>query len=179
MYALRDYLGEDIVNRSLRRLLSLRGFSTDPFALSKDFLEIVKEEAGPEHLELIRDLFERITLVDLQAGACTVQRTSDGRYSVAIDVRALKYYADSAGEQRESVFDFPVDIGIFTRNPADHSFNPDDIVYFQKHELDSGASRVELTVDRAPTYAGIDPYHKLIDRVPQDNLCRIVGTGSI
>ncbi len=34
----------------------------------------------------------------------------------------------------------------------------------------SGPQSVEIVVDEEPVKAGIDPYNKLIDRVPTDNV---------
>ena len=43
-------------------------------------------------------------------------------------------------------------------------------LYLKKHWLTPGEHTLEFVVDGKPVKAGIDPYNKLIDRVPDDNL---------
>ena len=47
MYRLKQTVGEEVVNRSLRRLLALYAFKPAPYPSSKDFVKILREEAGP------------------------------------------------------------------------------------------------------------------------------------
>jgi hypothetical protein len=42
-------------------------------------------------------------------------------------------------------------------------------LYLAKHRVRTGAQRVTVVVDQMPYRAGIDPLHKLIDRVVTDN----------
>ena len=43
-------------------------------------------------------------------------------------------------------------------------------LYLAKQHFAQDSSTIEITVDELPTLAGIDPYNKLIDRNPEDNL---------
>ena len=69
--------------------------------------------------------------------------------------------------------DLPVSIGLFDRSPADPDFSASDVILLEKHVLRDGASTLSLIVDRRPEVAGIDPYHTLIDRGPDDNLAEL------
>jgi hypothetical protein len=42
-------------------------------------------------------------------------------------------------------------------------------LYLKKHWLGPGEHTLEIIVDAEPKIAGIDPYNKLIDRIPDDN----------
>jgi hypothetical protein len=44
--------------------------------------------------------------------------------------------------------------------------------------LRDGASALSLIVGRRPVVAGIDPYHTLIDRAPDDNLAELGKTSA-
>jgi hypothetical protein len=46
-------------------------------------------------------------------------------------------------------------------------------LYMEKQRFSTDKSTVEVVVDEKPTYAGIDPYNKLIDRNPEDNLIAV------
>jgi len=170
MYALKDYVGEDVVNRSLKRLLSLRAYSSDPYAISTDFLNILKEEVAPEYLTLIEDLFERITMFDLSVTDARVSAFQDGRFKVEIDVDISKFYVDAEGNEIEATLDIPIDIGIFTRSPSNVQFTSSDVILIEKRQFESGESTIEFIVEQEPSVVGIDPYLKLIDKNSIDNL---------
>ena len=86
MYALKDYVGEKAVNRALARLVEQRQYSYDPYPTTLDFMSLIREEAGPEHEGLITDLFEKITIFDLEAEDVTVSKRADGRFDVNTDL---------------------------------------------------------------------------------------------
>lgn len=173
MYALADYLGADVVDRSLQRLVALRGFRSDPYASSADFLDILRQETDPREHGLIEDLFTRITLFDLKLVGGAVRERDDGRFDVQLQLEATKFHAEGDGSQMPSPLDLPVSIGLFGRSPADPEFSADDVILLDKHRLSDGASTLALIVDRRPIVAGIDPYHTLIDRDPDDNLAEL------
>lgn len=177
MYALKDYLGEDVVNRSLQRLIELRAFRGDPYAISTDLISILKEEA-PENVRLIEDFFEKITIFDVGATESRVEEQADGTFKVSIDVDVSKIYADAEGNETAAAFDIPVDIGVFSKNPTDNDFGSADVIHLKKHQVADGSSTIELIVKNRPAFVGIDPYNKLIDRNSNDNV-RAVGTVEI
>jgi len=172
MYALRDYLGTEVVNAALRKLLAERAYRSDPYATSLDFLRILKHEAGPEHRALIEDWFEKITLYDLKLTSFQVERTGEGAYKVTMVIEAGKYYADALGNETEAPLDLPIDIGLFAKHPDDPGFSENDVLMLKRLPLKSGKDTLEFTLEKAPVVAGIDPYHKLIDRDLEDNLRR-------
>lgn len=173
MYALQDYLGEDVVNHVMQRLIEERAYSTHPYATTLDFLRILREEAGPEHEQMIHDFFERIVLFDLKVTDATATQREDGRWDVVMDVEAHKFAADGAGEQTEEDIDYMIDIGVFTRDLDGAIEGSDHVLYMDKHRINETTMRIELIVDQEPVYVGIDPYNKLIDRNSDDNLSRV------
>ena len=170
MYALRDYVGEDVVNRALRRLLKNHAYESTPYAISTDLIGYLKAEAGPSHRTLIEDFFERITLYDLELVASTVEEMADGRFKVSLDVEVAKYYEDAVGNQTETPLDIPVDIGLFLNSPADNDYHEGDVIILDKRFITGAESTIDVIVDQRPAFAGIDPYNKLIDRDSDDNL---------
>ena len=48
-------------------------------------------------------------------------------------------------------------------------------LYLKKHWLTPGEHVLEFVVEGKPEKAGIDPYNKLIDRIPDDNLKTVRG----
>ncbi|MEE2525774.1 M1 family aminopeptidase [Hyphobacterium sp. HN65] len=173
MYALADYLGEETVNRVMRRLIEERAYSSAPYATTLDFLRILREEAGPEHEQMIHDFFERIVLFDLSVTSAETTELEDGRFETTINVEARKFVADGEGNQTEEDIDYGIDIALFTCSPDDSGFGSDRVLHFQRERVNETEMTFTIVTDEAPLWAGIDPYNKLIDRNSDDNLFRI------
>jgi ABC-2 type transport system permease protein len=171
MYALKDAIGEPAVNRALARFVERYAFQGPPFPQTGDLIELFRIEAGAEHQALITDLFERITLYDLAVTEATAEALGNGRHRVAITVTARKLYADGEGREEDAPMEQLLDIGIF---PAGNGpFGPTDLpepLLLEKHRITTGSTRLEFEVEGAPARVGIDPYVKMVDRNPDDNL---------
>jgi hypothetical protein len=61
-----------------------------------------------------------------------------------------------------------VDVGVFAANPKDGK-ELGAPLYLRKQRVRSGDATLRIVVDQPPARAGIDPYHKLIDRNSDDN----------
>jgi len=175
MYALQDYIGEDVVNRALARLLREHAYASNPYPRSTDFLRILRAEAGPEHEALIADLFEKIVLFDLKATDLSVVKRSDGRFDVRLSVEAKKLEADGQGVETEAPLDYAIDIGLFVQHPDDVTEGAGHVLLLERRAVTAGKNVFELVLDAAPEFGGIDPYNKLIDRVSGDNIISVDG----
>jgi hypothetical protein len=124
------------------------------------------EAETPEDLHpWLSGLFMHITLYENRAVTATSRPTEDGRFEVTLAFEAKKLRAGEQGEQTEVALNDPVDIGIF-----DADGEP---LHLEQYRLDGSVSEVTIVVDGEPATAGIDPYHKLIDRHPDDNEVRV------
>ena len=70
-----------------------------------------------------------------------------------------------AGNESAMPINDLIDVGVFS-GTKEH-LKP---LYLAKHHFAQDSSTIEIIVDEVPTFAGIDPYNKLIDRNPEDNL---------
>ena len=172
MYFLRNEIGEAAVNRSLQRLLAQYAFKLAPYPSSSDYVRILREEAGPQHQDLITDLFERITLYDAKTVQATRKHLPDGRWEVTLTIEAKKLYADGQGKEVEADLNEPFEIGVFTRKPESREFSRSDVLAFERRDLKTGTQTVTLVLPDGPepAFAGIDPYVKRIDRNSDDNV---------
>jgi len=170
LYLLRDRLGEDAVNSVLRDLIHRFAFKAAPYPTSLELVNGLRAVADAKQQDLITDLFERITLYDLQASVAQAKQRPDGRFDVTLEVRAHKRYADGKGKETEAPLDESFDIGLFTAEPGRGNFDTRNVVLMQRMPLHSGQQTFTFTVDQLPTYAGVDPYNKWIDRNSDDNL---------
>ena len=174
MYALKDAIGEAAVNRALRKIIDRYAFKGTPFPRSGELIAALRAEAGPEHQALITDLFEKITLFDLRVAEVDVEETSEGRYRVEVAVSARKFEADGSGRETESPMDVVLDIAVF--GEAGDALGEDDLpepLLLEKQRIRTGETRFEFMVDERPVRVGIDPYLKMIDKNPDDNLKRV------
>jgi aminopeptidase N len=170
LYTLREHLGAGTVNGVLRRFLEARRGAGPPYATSRDLLAALRA-ATPDSLRyLLTDLFETITLWDVETRGATVARTPDGRYAVTLDVAARKVRADSVGRETETPMDDLVEIGVFAAGAGD---GPGDQLYLRRHRLRSGRQTITVTVPRAPARAGVDPWRKLIDRDRENDVVAV------
>jgi hypothetical protein len=170
MYALRDYIGEERLNAALRKYLEKVKFQEAPYTTSIEFVDAIREATPDELKYIITDLFETITLYDIRVVEATWRKTPENKYVVKIKVSAKKMRADGLGVEKEIQIDDLVDIGVFTG-----LWEIEKTLFLAKRRITQPEMEFEVTVDQQPTSAGIDPYNKLIDRDPDDNIVFLRG----
>ncbi|MDW3645572.1 MAG: M1 family aminopeptidase [Bacteroidia bacterium] len=164
MYALQDYIGEDKVNEALKRMVDTWAWREDRYATTDTLVQYLRD-VTPDSLQyMITDFFETITLYENRAKTVNYTELDNGKYQVSLDLSAVKYRADSLGNETAIDFEDWIDIGVYTEGES----GKDSLIYLQKHPI-KGDVVLEVEVDVEPTKAGIDPINKLIDRNPSDN----------
>jgi aminopeptidase N len=175
MYWLKEVVGEEVVNRALRKLLAQYAFKNAPYPSSSDFVRMLRAEAGPQHDQLITDLFEKITLYDMKASEAKARKRDDGKYDVSFTVEGRKLYADGKGKETEAPLDEPFDIGAFTAEPGKKGYKRESVLLMERRAMKSGKQEVTLVVDQLPKFVGVDPYNKRVDRNSDDNLAKVAA----
>ncbi len=175
MYRLQDEIGEDAVNRALRHLLHDYAFKGPPYPTSLELVKDLRQEAPADKQQLITDLFEKITLYDIKATKAVSKKRADGRYDVTLTVTAKKLYADGSGKETEAPMNEALDVGAFDLSPGDDKFSSKHVVTFQRMPIHSGTQTLSFIAPRAVTFAGVDPYDKLIDRNTEANVTKVGG----
>jgi hypothetical protein len=97
----------------------------------------------------------------------------DGKWTVTLDVEAHKFYADGQGRETETPLDEPFDVGAFTAEPGKKDFKRESVLKFEQQRLHTGKQTLTLVADREPTYMGVDPYNKHVDRNSDDNVMKV------
>lgn len=168
MFALADYIGEDKVNLALRNFLEKNRYASGPFPDTRGFVAALREQTPPELQYVVTDMFESIVLYDNRAVSATYVETADKKYKVTLKVRSQKKKADGSGNETAMTLHDLVDVGVF-------SGTKDNMKRLDLHKewITQENSTFEFVVDQKPTLAGIDPYNKLIDRDPGDNLTEV------
>ena len=175
MYLLQDRLGEEAVNRALRTTLARFKYKSDPYPRTVDLLQAVRAEAkSKEDLELIADLFERITVWDLKVEEPKAVKRADGKWDVSVPVQARQFYADGKGVEKEAPLADRIAIGLFTAEPGRGAFNRKDVILMGRQAVKSGRQVFRFVTDKKPTHAGVDPYNFYIDRNSDDNVATVI-----
>jgi len=171
MYALRDYIGEDSVNAALKRYIKKVGFQSAPYTTSKEFVANMKLSTPDSLQYVIKDLFEDITVYENYVKELKSVKQPDGKYKVTLTVGSTKFKADSLGKSKEVPVNDWMDIGIFNQLDVKGKKTDKELV-LKKIKMDRAVKTFEFIVDKEPVSAGLDPYNKLIDRIPDNNRCR-------
>lgn len=171
-YRLREEMGEAALNRALSRFLRDKGYQDAPYTTSAELLGYIRQEAGPQHQQLITDLFEKISFYDNRVAAASAVKGADGRYTVTLDLHAAKHYADGAGKEAAAKMDDWIDVAVFARGPSGEEVD-EKVLYLKRHHITEQSPTLTVVVEELPYEAGFDPYNKLIDRVSSDNRKRV------
>ncbi len=166
LYALADYIGEDTLNRAIRKYRDTNAFKGPPYPNATQFIALLREVTPPEMQYLIDDMFERIVVYDNRALSATAKALPGGRWQVDLKVFAKKRVADALGKEDEVALADLVDIGVLD--------DKDEPIVIERRRIDKEESSFSFTIDKKPAKAGIDPLNKLIDRKPKDNTVAVV-----
>jgi ABC-2 type transport system permease protein len=170
-YALRDYIGEAAMNQALRAFIDRWALKGPPYPNARD-LYAELDRVTPDSLKyVLKDLFEDITFYENKADTAMATKRPDGKYSVHLVVSAKKLKGDSLGNTTEVPIADYVDIGVFGEHVAGQKLGERLLV--RKVHLTQAVTTLDLVVDKMPLRAGIDPYNKLIDRTPEDNVTAV------
>jgi ABC-2 type transport system permease protein len=188
MYTLADYIGEDKVNRALHNFLmqyryvnarnqadaadDIRGAGAvdQVYPDTRQLIEALRAQTPEEFQYLIDDGFDRIVLYDDKALSATARRTAAGKYEVTLEVQARKAQVDPDGRETPMPLADYIEIGVFSGKKDEEK-----PLYLQKKKMTSERQTYTILVDEPPTFAGIDPYNKLIDRIADDNMMAVTN----
>jgi aminopeptidase N len=167
LFALRNYIGKEGVNKAIRRMLSSYTPSP-PLPTTLDFYREL-QAVTPDSLHyLVHDLFAANTFWELQTELATAKQVLAGVWQVRLNVRARKVVVAPTGVETEVTMDDWIEIGVFA--PTGQGKDGRKPFYVQKHRIRSGKQTITVTVPQKPARAGIDPKHLLIDLKMEDNI---------
>jgi ABC-type transport system involved in multi-copper enzyme maturation permease subunit len=171
-YALRDYIGEDAMNSALRAFLDTWALKGPPYPTARD-LYAELDKVTPDTLKyVLTDLFNEITFYENKADSATSTKQPDSGWAVHLVLRSTKLKGDSAGNTRNVPVADYVDVGVFgDRVPGQKLGEP---LLVKKVKITQAVTTLDFVVPKEPKKAGIDPYNKLIDRTPEDNVVAVI-----
>ncbi len=164
-YALQDYVGEENVNHVLRDYVRTVAYQNPPYTSSVELIDRLKRIVPPNFSYIMGDMFESITLYENRALSASYRQVPGGKYEVKLKVAARKVKAGELGEEKEVALADWIDIGVL-----DSQGKP---LYMERHKIERSETEFTILVDRVPAKAGIDPWNKLVDRKPDDNVVNV------
>ena len=173
LYALQNLIGEDNLNKAFKEYMEAARFRPKaPFTTSLEWYDFMKS-ATPDSLQYyLEDSFEKITLYSNKVTEASYKKVADDKYEVTLEVESSKNYFDgngkllAAGDKANlleiAVFDSDIknEQGMTIKSP----------LVLEKVWVKHGKSTFTYITEKLPIKAGIDPYNKMIDRIPDDNL---------
>ncbi len=176
LYCLRDFVGEDSLNKAFRTLVDTFGYAEPPYPTALDMYREL-ENVVPDSLDyLLVDGFKKITLYNNRVEEAKARMLADSTYEVTLELWGEKNYADSLGRETPAEMNDWMDVSIL-RYPkfgkkADKSKN--DVPLVQKRvRLKSGKNMFTFNVEEKPMQAVIDRDNLFFDRVMQDNVKKV------
>lgn len=172
LYGLRDLIGASAMDSALHAFNQEFGLrQSPPFPGSSDLYRHLKAVTPDSIQYYLDDTWNKITLYDNRAEEVTATKISDDEYEITLNISSQKLYADETGKESDAQYEGDyIDIGVFAEEDTDENgrtrVNP---LYLQKYKIKPGQSTITVRVKGEPVKAGIDPYNKLIDRIPDDN----------
>ena len=161
-------IGEEAVNRALRKLVQRYAYAPPPYPTSGALVDALREETPPQYQYLLKDLFEDMTLFSNRTLSAAAHKRPDGKYDVTIDIETRKFKADAKGNETEVPVNDWIDIGAFAKPEKGRKYGR--TLYRERLHLAGTRSQHTFTVDELPDKAGVDPFLLLVDRIPDDNM---------
>jgi len=197
LYAMSDYLGEEVFNGVAKRFAEKYQFKGPPYPVATEFVDDIKA-VTPDSLQyLVTDMFETITLYDNKVEDATYTELPDGKFAVNVNAIISKYRSKERGEkgyksamgdslsftpegEEDAIASLPladyIELGIFGEENEDTG--EENVLYLQKVRVNDINNSFDVIVNGKPVEAGIDPYNKLIDRRSGDNRKKVKENGS-
>ena len=175
LYGLQDLIGEKKLNEGFKEYTTAAKFREAPFTTTIEWYDYIKQ-VTPDSLQYyLEDSFEKITLYSNKVTKATYKKMADDKFEVTINVESAKNHFDGNGKLlEESNKPNLLDIAIFNENSKNsQGMMIKSPLLIEKVWVQPGSSSFTYITNKLPVKAGIDPYNKMIDRVPDDNLITI------
>lgn len=161
LYALAERIGEDRVNRALRRYLELYGGREDQFPVSTDLVSLLRDETPEAYQYLIKDLFEQVTFHKLRILSAERRTNTGVETTLVVNIQSSKFRASGLGDQTEVEMNDQIDIAFLDRNG--------NKIHAKKIWLKSGDSEWVFPDHSEVERVVLDPSFAVMDTVLEDN----------
>ena len=173
LYGLQDLIGEENLNRGFKNYTEAARFRPEaPFTTTNEWYDYIKSVTPDSLSYYLEDSFEKITLYSNKVTDATYKKLSDDEYEVTINVESAKNYFNGNGKLlKEGEKPNLLEIGVFAEDKKnDQGMTIKSPLVLERVWVKPGQSSYTYTTKKLPVKVGIDPYNKMIDRIPDDNI---------
>jgi len=173
LYALQDLVGEENLNSGFKAYTEAARYRPEaPFTTTKEWYSYITKITPDSLKYYIEDSFEKITLYSNKVTNSTYKKLDDGSYETTIEVESTKNYYDGLGKNiGEGTVPNLLEIAVFDEDIInENGMKIKSPLILEKTWVKPGKSTFIFKTKKLPIKAGIDPYNKMIDRIPDDNL---------
>lgn len=177
MYGMADRIGDANMNQALSGFLQAHKFTSRPYTNTLEFLPYL-QAATPDSLKhLVSDWFMKVTLYDNKVTHLkyTKPKGNIKTYKVDFDVETAKMYDDGKGVFSKTPMTETVEIVVFGESRKGNKDNAPTL-YSTIARITNGKQHFTVITDKKPDKVGVDPYFKLVDKDPYDNVLSVAGT---
>ncbi len=176
LYGLQDLIGESNLNSGFKAYTEAARFRPKaPFSTTIEWYDYMKSVTPDSLKYYLEDSFEKITLYSNKVSKASYKKLADDQYEVTIEVESAKNYFDGNGKLlEEGSRPNLLEIGIFDADVKNsQGMTIKSPIVLERVWVSPGHSTYTFTTKKLPVKAGIDPYNKMIDRIPDDNLIAV------
>ncbi|MCO7226053.1 M1 family aminopeptidase [Pleionea sp. CnH1-48] len=169
MYALKNQLGEKVINKALAELINQYAYPKPP-PTTLDFIRLLEQYALPSDKSFIESWFKHVVINDWQIDSAKVVGRTNALYKIEVCVMN-NGYIDEGGNKKP--FDSELHRGMlvfFSDNPAVLYDQPTDEKTI-KHTWISANNQLRclsFSLDEKPEFVSLDPYYLTLD-IARDN----------
>jgi len=169
MLALRDLIGENLVNKVLKTITDRHRYINKLEVNTIELLdEIYKVTPAEQHI-LIDDWFKKVITYDLAIEESTYEELANGTFEVTVKVKSKRFETLDSGEITQISIDEPIKIGIFTEHPSAVK-DDNSILYYKSNHINKEMTEIKLIVKERPSFISIDPFGTRSDENLVDNI---------
>lgn len=176
LYGLQDLIGEANLNSGFKAYADAAKFREKaPFTTTIEWYDYMKSVTPDSLKYYLEDSFEKITLYSNKVTEATYKKLADDKYEVTINVESAKNYFDGTGKLlAEGDKSNMLEIGVFDDDIENkQGMTIKSPLVLERVWVKPGKSTYTFITKKLPIKAGIDPYNKMIDRIPDDNLITV------
>lgn len=167
--ALRDLIGEETLNKVIKKLVDKQRDKVELEVTTLEFLNELYKVVQPEHYALIDDWFKKVITYDLSIEDSSYKVLPDGTYEVSVKVKSKRFKTSDTGEMIPTSINEPIKIGVFNMHPSDIE-NDSSMLYYQSNQINEEFTKIIINVKEKPSYIAIDPFGTRSDENLSDNI---------
>jgi ABC-type transport system involved in multi-copper enzyme maturation permease subunit len=176
MYGMASLIGGKSMNRALSSYLEAVKFQDRPYTNTIEFLGYLEKETPDSLLYLIDDWYRKIVVYDNKVTNFKYTKPSDEekQYTVDFDVEVAKMYDNGKGEYTDTEMNDWIEVAVLGTkfvNGKEKEYALDK----QLVKITDGKQHFTIKTKKKPVKVGVDPYFKLIDKNPFDNIINVSG----